>query len=881
MSNTTITNLPVATALTGDEEVQVVQSNGTGGLVSRRTTAQDIADLAVQGGTVTSITASSPLTGGVITTSGTIGLGDNSVTNPYLATMAPYTFKANGTSGTVVPQDLTVTQTLTTLGIGNISSNTILGNISGSTGNPSAFTLSQYIDTAISNTQGSLLYRTGTEWNALAPGLNGQVLRTNGSGANVSWYTAPGTGTVTSVATGTGLTGGPFTISGTISIANTTVTAGSYGSASTVPTYTVNGQGQLTAASNTSIAIDASAITSGVLPIVRGGTNTSTTPTNGQLLIGNNTGYSLNTLTAGTGTTISNGSGTITVGLANTAVATGTYGSSSTVGTFTVDQQGRLTSASSTTINAVTLTTGTITTAPSNGTDITNKEYVDSVAQGLNFHAACNYATTTSNVYTVTYNNGTSGVGATLTNAGALAAFSIDSVTLTSSDIGNRLLIKNQANSAYNGVYTLTTVGSGSVAWVLTRATDYDTSGTGTNEIDAGDFVYILAGSTLANTSWVQQTPLPIVVGTTGITFLQFGAQIVYTAGTGLTLSANQFSITNTTVTANSYGSASTVPTYTVNAQGQLTAASNTSIAIDAAAITTGTLTVSSGGTGASTLTANGVLYGNGTSAIGATAAGTTGQVLTANTGAAPTWSSVSGVTTISFGTTGLTPSTATSGAVSVAGTLVAANGGTGFASYTVGDILYASTTTALSRLADVTAGAVLVSGGVGVAPAYSATPTLTSLTAATHYGGTAVGSSLTLQSTSGVGSTDSILMKVGNNGATTALSIATTGIVSFPTTGAIVIPASTTANQPTGQTGMLRFNTTTTAFEGYNGTAWTTVGGGATGGGTDQIFYLNGQTVTTNYSIPSGQNAGTFGPVTVNSGAVVTVPSGSTWSIV
>lgn len=56
--------------------------------------------------------------------------------------------------------------------------------------------------------------------------------------------------------------------------------------------------------------------------------------------------------------------------------------------------------------------------------------------------------------------------------------------------------------------------------------------------------------------------------------------------------------------------------------------------------------------------------------------------------------------------------------------------------------------------------------------------------------------------------------------------------------------------------------------------------GGGATGGGNDQTFYLNGQTVTTNYAIPSGQNAGTFGPITVASGAVVTVPSGSTWTI-
>jgi hypothetical protein len=113
-------------------------------------------------------------------------------------------------------------------------------------------------------------------------------------------------------------------------------------------------------------------------------------------------------------------------------------------------------------------------------------------------------------------------------------------------------------------------------------------------------------------------------------------------------------------------------------------------------------------------------------------------------------------------------------------------------------------------------------------------------------------------------------------------LSIATTGIVSFPTTGAIVLPASTTGNQPTGQTGMLRFNTTTTSFEGYNGTSWGSIGGSSvpTGGGSDQIFYLNGQTVTTSYSIPAGQNAGSFGPITVNAGATVTIPSGSYWTV-
>ena len=100
--------------------------------------------------------------------------------------------------------------------------------------------------------------------------------------------------------------------------------------------------------------------------------------------------------------------------------------------------------------------------------------------------------------------------------------------------------------------------------------------------------------------------------------------------------------------------------------------------------------------------------------------------------------------------------------------------------------------------------------------------------------------------------------------------------------TGQIKVPASTTANRSASPaSGMFRFNTDNVKFEGYNGTAWGTVGGGATGGGTDEIFIENGQTVTSNYTITASKNAGTFGPITVNSGVTVTVPSGSTWSIV
>ena len=110
----------------------------------------------------------------------------------------------------------------------------------------------------------------------------------------------------------------------------------------------------------------------------------------------------------------------------------------------------------------------------------------------------------------------------------------------------------------------------------------------------------------------------------------------------------------------------------------------------------------------------------------------------------------------------------------------------------------------------------------------------------------------------------------------------ATLGVkFSIAATDAMLVPVGTTGQRPTGATGYLRFNNTTTSFEGYNGTNWGSIGGGATGGGTDQIFYLNGQTVTTSYSIPNGQNAGTFGSITIDSSATVTVPSGSTWTVV
>lgn len=101
-------------------------------------------------------------------------------------------------------------------------------------------------------------------------------------------------------------------------------------------------------------------------------------------------------------------------------------------------------------------------------------------------------------------------------------------------------------------------------------------------------------------------------------------------------------------------------------------------------------------------------------------------------------------------------------------------------------------------------------------------------------------------------------------------------------TTGSANLPAGTTAQRDGGpSTGYLRFNTTLNQFEGYNGTAWGTVGGGATGGTGNYVFFENDQTVTTDYTLTTGKNAGTFGPVTINTGITVTVPTGQYWTIV
>jgi hypothetical protein len=121
----------------------------------------------------------------------------------------------------------------------------------------------------------------------------------------------------------------------------------------------------------------------------------------------------------------------------------------------------------------------------------------------------------------------------------------------------------------------------------------------------------------------------------------------------------------------------------------------------------------------------------------------------------------------------------------------------------------------------------------------------------------------------------DNTNYRVGINTATPAVSLA------ISATDAILMPVGTTAQRPTGATGYIRYNTTLSSFEGYNGSAWGSIGGGATGGGSNQAFYLNDQLITDNYTIAATKNAGTFGPISIDSGVTVTVSSGATWTVV
>lgn len=173
---------------------------------------------------------------------------------------------------------------------------------------------------------------------------------------------------------------------------------------------------------------------------------------------------------------------------------------------------------------------------PANPQDAATKAYVDAVSQGLYFLEPARVATTAN--FASTYNNGASGIGATLT-ASSNGAASIDGVSLSLSD---RVLFKNQTNTFENGVYVVSQVGDGSSPAIYTRATDYDEP----SDIDPGDFIIILSGTMNTGTGWVE-TAAVNTIGTDAITFVVFTNSNYVTTNTTQTITGNK-TFTGTTI---------------------------------------------------------------------------------------------------------------------------------------------------------------------------------------------------------------------------------------------------------------------------------------------------------------------------------------------
>ena len=232
------------------------------------------------------------------------------------------------------------------------------------------------------------------------------------------------------------------------------------------------------------------------------------------------------------------GSSTLTLGSTTTDIAGLT---SLIVDDITTNGQTISTTASNKDINLSPHGTGTV-IVPSGYEDragfqsqsLANKAYVDQVAQGLDAKPSAKAASTAN--LSATYDNGTAGVGATLTNSGSQAALTLDSVNLV---VGDRILIKDQTAAAQNGIYTVTTVGAGSTNWVLTRATPEDQPA----ELSGGSFVFVEEGTAGGNNGYVFTHTGAPTFGTTALDVSQFSGAGQVIAGDALSKTGNTLNV--------------------------------------------------------------------------------------------------------------------------------------------------------------------------------------------------------------------------------------------------------------------------------------------------------------------------------------------------
>jgi len=629
MPQLSITQLPQAGALTGSEPLPIVQ-NG----VTVQTTAGAVAGAAalnypfVTFGSTAGLTQARQITAG----SG-ISLADGGVGSTLAVNLTGAALSLNSSGTGIQVKTASNTVTARTLAVGTGLS---IADGSGVSGNPT-ISLGTLLQQLVSLTgTGILALQSGSPAKVTFQGTTSQISIANGDGAsnpviaiasdpvlpgtgsvtlpigtsgqrsgsagairynsslqqfegqtNTGWNQFSLTGGVTAFSAGTTgfspntATTGSITLSGILNAANggtgaATLTGYVYGNgtspmtaSTTIPTTALSGTITNAQLANSSLSFNG-------VTVSLGGSGTITATATNALTIGTGlSGTSYNGSTAvtiaidstvatltGTQTltnkTISGASNTLT-NIANASLTN----SSVTVGTTAIAL-----GASSLTLGG--LTTVTVTQDPVSALQLATKQYVDALSQGLDPKASC--------------------IAATTVNITLSGAQTIDGVALIA---GDRCLVKNQTATADNGIYVVS-----ASAW--TRSTDMDIWA----EVP-GAYTFIEQGTTWADTGWVCTSNAGGTLGTTPITWVQFAGAGTYSAGTGLTLTGTQFSITNTAVTAGAYGSATQVGTFTVNAQGQLTLAGNTTVTPAVGSITglgTGVATalaVNTGSTGA------------------------------------------------------------------------------------------------------------------------------------------------------------------------------------------------------------------------------------------------------------------------------------------
>jgi hypothetical protein len=621
-------------------------------------------------GSVTSVDVSGGATGlttsgGPITAVGTITLGGtlNVASGGTGATTLTGYVKGAGTTA------LTASATIPTTDLSGTISNAQLANSAitiGSTSVSLGGTITTLAGTSISGS-------TNTLSNIGNSSLTNSSITINGSNVSLG-----GSVTVTATATnaltiGAGLLGGSYNGSSAVTIEIDSTVATLNGT-QTLANKSISGAAN-TLSSIPNVALDNSSVSFNGVTVALGASGTITASTTSALTIGTGLqGTSFNgstPVTIAIDSTVATLTGTQTLTGKTIDAASNTLSnipnSSLTNSSVTIGTTAIALGASSLTLGG--LTSVAVTQDPVSALQLATKQYVDTiVSSGVHFHEPVRVESPIN--LNATYNNGTAGVGATLTNAGTQVALVIDGVTMA---VNDRVLIYQQTNQTQNGVYVVTDIGSGSTNWVLTRSADTDSYGVaGPDTLSEGSTFFVQQGATGAGETYTCNTVGTIVFGTTNITFAQISSAQIYSAGTGLTLTGTVFSITNTAVTPASYGSASSVATFTVNAQGQLTAAANASIAINGNQITSGTVGSSfisgsyTGITGVGTLTAGtwnadaiqplyggtgltsyavgDLLYASGTTAFSKLPLGSQGQVLIAGA-SAPTWSGISGGT--------------------------------------------------------------------------------------------------------------------------------------------------------------------------------------------------------------------------------------------